>query len=287
MPSKGGRADSTVISTVVPAQVSMPRLARAREEWDGTGFAAAEMARPLQRGADVARLNELASRADILTPDEADELYRLRIRRAAARLRQLAQARTRGDEASIRTALEDLDDRLRELHQLEDVRVLAGRPVDYPIELEQRQAAIDQLLELARRRPPGLVAGSEIAPDQPAGDIRLPEVAFRPTAEDVPLYILAPRSLPSESLTRNVEAVANLGANLQVVHDPSEIRREGDLPPLVLNWGGSEPLPADLIALNRPDAVRIASDQVESVRRLGELAPRTVLRPDDLPLLGT
>jgi glutathione synthase/RimK-type ligase-like ATP-grasp enzyme len=39
------------------------------------------------------------------------------------------------------------------------------------------------------------------------------------------------------------------------------------------------------VALNRPDAVRIASDQVESVRRLGELAPRTVLLPDDMHLL--
>jgi len=33
--------------------------------------------------------------------------------------------------------------------------------------------------------------------------------------------------------------------------------------------------------------VRIASDQVESVRRLGELAPRTVLRPQDMHLLGS
>lgn len=63
--------------------------------------------------------------------------------------------------------------------------------------------------------------------------------------------------------------------------------RDGDLPPLVVNWGGRDPLPADLIALNRPDSVRIASDQVESVRRLGELAPRTVLRPDDMNLLGS
>jgi hypothetical protein len=59
------------------------------------------------------------------------------------------------------------------------------------------------------------------------------------------------------------------------------------MPPLVLNWGRSEGLPDDLIALNRPSAVRIASDQVESIRRLAELAPRTVLRPQDMQLLGS
>ena len=286
MPSKGGRRESTSISAVVPVEVAMPRITRAREEWDGAGFSAAEMARPLQRGVDVARLNDLASREE-LSIDEAEELYRLRIRRVMSRLRQLTRAGTRGDEESIRAALEDLDQRLVELRQLEAARRVAGRPVDFPIELDQRQAAVDQLLELARRRPPGLVAGSDVAPTQPAGELRLPDVGFRATPDDVPVYILAPRSLPSESLGRNVEAVANLGANLRMVHDPSEIRREGDLPPLVLNWGGSEELPGDLVALNRPGAVRIASDQVESIRRLGELAPRTVLRPDDLNLLGT
>ena len=57
--------------------------------------------------------------------------------------------------------------------------------------------------------------------------------------------------------------------------------------PLVLNWGWADPLPADIVALNNPDAVRIASDQVESLRRLGGLAPRTVLNPSSLGLLGT
>ena len=147
------------------------------------------------------------------------------------------------------------------------------------------RSSVDQLLELARRRPPELVAGSDIASAQPAGEVQLPPIAFHATPDDVPLYILAPRSLPSEALARNVEAVAHQGANLQLVHAPSEIPREGELPPLVLNWGGSDSLPADLIALNRPEAVRMASDHVESVRRLGGLAPRTVLRPDDMHLL--
>jgi len=58
------------------------------------------------------------------------------------------------------------------------------------------------------------------------------------------------------------------------------------MPPLVLNWGGTDSLPADLIALNRPDAVRIASDQVESLRRLWDLAPPTVRNPQDIQLLA-
>jgi len=260
---------------------------RSRDEWDAAGFTVAEMARPLQRGLDVARFNELAAREDQLSPEEAEELYRLRIRRVMSRLRQLARARTHGDEESIRAALEDLDGRLGELRRIEDVRQFAGLATGYQLELDQRQAAIDQLLEIARRRPPGLVAGSDIPPNQPAGDVQLPTVAFRATPDDVPMYILAPRSLPSGALVQNVEAVARQGANLRVVHDPSEIPHEGEMPPLVLNWGRSETLPADLVALNRPEAVRIASDQVESVRRLGELAPRTVLRPDDMNLLGS
>ena len=288
MPSKCGRRSTTSNPVVAAAVVSGPSIGRSREEWDAAGFTAAEISRPLQRGGEVERFNDLASRDDELTSGEADELYRLRIRRAMSRLRQLARARARGDEESIRAALEDLDGRLGELRPFEDARRLGGLASGYPFDLEQRQAAIDQLLELARRRPPGLVAGSEIPPDQPAGEVQLvPPIAFRTTPEDVPVYILAPRSLPSEALTRNAEAVARQGANLHVVHDPAEIPHQDAMPALVLNWGRSDSLPADLVALNRPEAVRIASDQVESLRRLGELAPRTVLRPDDIPLLGS
>lgn len=288
MPSKAGRPHTTssVLSAAIPAVADAP-IRRSPEEWDAAGFASPEMARPLRRGSDVERFNDLAGREESLTAEEADELYRLRIRRALSRLRQLARAGTRGDEKSIRTALEDLDGRLGELRQLECRRRLMGLPADYPLELEQRQAAVEQLLDLARRRAPGLLAGSEIAPRQPSGDVRVPAIPFRPTVDDAPVYILAPSSLPSEALARNVEAVAQEGANLRLVHDPSEIRPQAELPPLVLNWGGSQPLPSELTALNRPDAIRIASDQVESVRRLGELAPRTVLRPDDLHLVGT
>ena len=268
MPSKGGRSMTSTNPAVGPPVVMGPASVRTREEWDAAGFSVAEIARPLRRGIDVERLSELATREDGLVPEEAEELYRYRLRRVQSRLRQLERARARGDEAGLRAALDDL-------------------AIGYELELDQRQAAIDHLLELARRRPPGLVAGSDVQTPQPTGDVRLPAIAFQASPNDVPVYILAPRSLPSDALVRNVEAVALQGANLHLVHDPSEIPLRDEIPPLVLNWGRSDSLPADLVALNRPDAVRIASDQVESVRRLGELAPRTVLRPDDMHLLGS
>ena len=285
MPSKGGRrSNSHEVSVPV---VTGPPVLRSREEWDAAGFSAAEAARPLRRGLEVERFNELASREDRLTPEESEELYRLRLRRLLSRLRQLARACTRPDEDAIRTALDDLDARRAEVQAHEARRAAAGLATGYEIDLTQRQVAIDQLLEIARRRTPGLVAGSDAPPDQPAGDVRVPGVAFMATSTDVPVYILAPRSLPSDALAANVEAVARQGARLHLVHNTSDIPHDSDSPPLVLNWGAQESLPGDLVALNRPEAVRIASDQVESVRRLGELAPRTVLRPDDLNLLGS
>jgi len=286
MPSKGGRSTRATNHAVGPPVVAGPAVVRTREGWDTAGFTVAEIARPLRRGIDVERLNELAAREDGLVPEEAEELYRYRLRRVQSRLRLLARARTRGDEEGIRAALDDLDRRLAELHRLEEERQRAGLATGYEVALDQRQAAIDQLLDLARLRPPGLVAGSDLAPAQPTGDVRLPAIAFQASGADVPVYILAPRSLPSDALARNVEAVARQGARLQLVHDPSEIPNEGEMPPLLLNWG-SDSLPAGLVALNRPDAVRIASDQVESLRRLSELAPRTVLRPDHMNLLGS
>src|SRR6266853_1903541 len=297
VPSKGGRATATTNPTIgppvvasqpvapAPPVVATPAVLRTRDEWENAGFTVAEIGRPLRRGVDVERFNELAAREDALVPEEAEELYRYRLRRVQSRLRQLARASARADEEGVRAAIHDLDGRVAELRRLEEERQRSGLAIGYELELDQRQTAIAQRRELARRRPPGLVAGSAVAPAQPNGDVRLPPIAFQAAPNDVPVYILAPRSLPSDALVRNVEAVAHQGANLHVVHDPSEIPRGHELPPLVLNWGGSDSLPADLVALNRPDAVRIASDQVESVRRLGELAPRTVLRPDDMHLL--
>src|SRR6266852_5748122 len=208
MPSKGGRGTTTTNPAVGPPVVAGPPVGRTREEWDTAGFTVAEIGRALRRGIDVERLNELAAREDGLVPEEAEELYRYRLRRAQSRLRQLARASARGEEERQR----------------------AGLAVGYELDLDQRQTAIDQLLELARRRPPGLVAGSDVAPAQPTGDVRLPPIAFQAAPNDVPVYILAPRSLPSDALVRNVEAVADPGANLYVVHDHSEIPRGQALP---------------------------------------------------------
>ena len=285
MPSKGGRRSNSHVESI--PVVTGPPVMRSREEWDAAGFSAAEVARPLHRGPEVERFNDLASREDRLTPEESEELYRLRLRRLQSRLRQLARACSRGDEDAIRTAIDDLDARLTEVQAHEARRAAAGLATGYEIDLTQRQVAIDQLLEIAQRRTPGLVAGSDARPDQPAGDFRVPGVAFTATPADAPVYILAPRSLPSDALVANVEAVARQGARLHLVHDMADIPHDSDSPPLVLNWGAHEALPGDLVVLNRPDAVRIASDQVESVRRLGELAPRTVLRPGDMHLLGS
>jgi hypothetical protein len=182
---------------------STPPVVLSPEEWATSGFTAAEMARPLRRGAEVARFNELATSQDELPSSEADELYRFRLRRVMSRLRQLARVCTRSDEEGIRASLDDLDGRLVELRRLEDARQREGLPTGYQLDLEQRQAAIDQLLELARRRVPGLVAGSDMAPTQPGGDVRLPMLAFQATPDDVPVYIVAPQSIPSKTPLRS------------------------------------------------------------------------------------
>jgi len=85
-------------------------------------------------------------------------------------------------------------------------------------------------------------------------------------------------------LARRQEELAEAEADEQIrlVHDPAEIPREGP-PPLVLNWGSTQALPGDLVTLNQPESVRVASDQVASLVRLRELAPRTVLNPQDIP----
>jgi hypothetical protein len=249
-------------------------------------FSAAELGTALRRGSELERFNELARRQDELTAAELDELYGYRVRRLQSRLRRLDRVRTSDDEETIREALDDLEGRLQELQRLEQIRHSAGLGL-HELDLSSRPAAINRLLELSRRRPPGLIAGSENPPPQPTGNTRLREVPFRPTADDVPIFILAPASIPSDAVARNVEAVAGEGAQIRLVHDASEITSTGDRLPLVLNWGGSEALPGDLVALNRPEAVRISSDQVESLRRLGELAPRTVARPDDTSMLGS
>ena len=283
MPSKGGSREPAVGTGVAAMAGAVVAPAPPPTAFE---FSAADLGMALRRGSEVDRFNELNRRLDELTDPELDELYGYRLRRLQARLRRLDRVRTSDDEGTIREALDDLEGRLQELKRFEQIRQAAGLGL-HEVDLSSRTAAVDHLLELSRRRPPGLIAGSEDPPSQPSGSTRLREVAFQPTAEDVPLYILAPASIPSDAVARNVEAVAGEGAQIRFVHDASEIPRNGERVPLVLNWGGSEQLPGDLVALNRPEAVRISSDQVESLRRLGELAPRTVARPDDTGLLGT
>ena len=85
----------------------------------------------------------------------------------------------------------------------------------------------------------------------PLGVIGLPPIAFESSPDDAPVYVLAPPSLPSDALARNIQAIADQGGNLHLVHDPAEIPRGGGAPPLVLNWGASDSLPADLVVLKR------------------------------------
>jgi hypothetical protein len=287
MPSKGGRREAVGGVGTGGIAEALSAAAQAPPDWAALGFSAADLARPLQRGVETERFSDLARRLDELNPEELDELYRYRLRRLQARLRRLDRERASEDEEQIRAALDDFDARLAEVRHLDEIRQAAGQPAGYEVDLAPRTAAVDRLLEIARRRPPGLIAGANTPPDRLSGNERIREGAFRPSAQDVPLYVLVPRSIPSEAVARNVEAVAGQGARLHLVHDAADVPRDGTVPPLVLNWGSAEPLPADLVALNRPDAVRISSDQVESIRRLGDLAPRTVARPDDIGLLGS
>jgi hypothetical protein len=287
MPSKGGRRQAAAQAAAGSLAEIFSSAAQAPPDWAALGFSAADLARPLRRGLEVERFSELARRQDELTPEELDELYRYRLRRLLARLRRLDRVRISENEEEIRAALDDLDARIEEVRGLEEMRQVVGLPGGYEIDLSPRTAAVDRLLELSRRRVPGLIAGGDAPPTQPTGNERIREGAFQPSVQDVPVYILAPRSIPSEAVARNVEAVAGQGARLHLVHDATEVPRDAAIPPLVLNWGSAEPMPADLVALNRPDAVRVSSDQVDSIRRLGDLAPRTVARPDDTGLLGS
>ncbi len=249
-------------------------------------FLAGDLNQTLRRGAEVQRFAELAARQDALTPDESDELYRYRLRRLLTRIRQLERAGAGSGEAAISDAVGDLQARLEELHGFETIRRRAGLFADHVVDLSAQERAKARLLTLAAQRPRGLIAGSDQVPEQPDGSVRIRDLAFSPSQQDVPIYILAPASISSGSLTQHVSEVASQGARIHVVRDASEIPPT-DPPPLILNWGSTHTLPQGAIALNQPDAVRIASDQVESIRRLAELAPRTVANPEDVGLLGS
>jgi len=249
-------------------------------------FLAGDLTQALRRGAEVQRFTELAVRQESLTPAESDELYRYRLRRLLTRVRRLERAMDGSDEAAIHDAMDDLQARLEELRTFETIRRQAGLFADYEVDLGAEERARSRLLSLAAQRPRGLIAGSDQVPEQPAGSVRIRDLAFSPSQHDVPIYILAPASISSGSLTQHVADVASQGARIQVVRDAADIPPT-EPPPLILNWGSTQTLPLGVVALNQPDAVRTASDQVESIRRLAELAPRTVANPEDVGLLGS
>ena len=240
----------------------------------------------LRRGDEVDRFNDLVRRQDSLTPDESDELYRFRVRRLLTAGRALEMPAYASEEG-LRQNLDRYRRRLEALRAMESRRAEQGRPVEpFVINTSAAERAGARLLQLAQTREHGLIAGvTENAPAA-AGNVRVAALPFVPSADDVPLYVLASPTQPSDALGRSIDAVSAAGARVHLVHDPAEIPRDNPMP-LVLNWGCREPLPHDLVALNQPGAVRTAADQVESLRRLGELAPRTVLHPDDLSLLGS
>jgi hypothetical protein len=185
----------------------------------------------------------------------------------------------------LRNAIRERERRLAEVRDLEELRRRAGFPAGYEGDRELEDRSRERLGELATLRPRGLLAGQGQPPEIDEREVRLPELGFRAGVDDAPLYLVAPQSLPAEALSAHVAEVAAAGANLHLVREAAEIPT--DQPALALNWGGNSQLPGHLVVLNQPEAVRVSSDQVESLRRLGELAPRTVLNPRDVTLLGT
>ncbi len=307
MPSKrgsrasgGGGAGPLSVSLpgldeIVQAQVSSTPSDTAGTVSSGTpeatdllapAFDTAELARGLRRGPEVDRFNELSARQESLSSEESDELHRYRLRRLLARLRKLERIAGSGDEESVRRALDDFRQRLQELRTFEAARQGAGLAAAYAVEPSAEERAITRLLAIASQRPHGLVAGTGAPPNQPSGSVRIREIAFAPSPDDVPVCVLVPSSIPSEALAHNIESVASEGARIRVVREASEVPPE-DSPALILNWGSVQPLPQETVALNRSEAVRVASDQVASLGRLRELAPRTVVNPGDLALLGS
>ena len=274
MPSKGGRRN---------AGRSLPELAPTLAPHD-LGLDAAILAMPLRRGLEVSRFNELSRRQDRLTAEESDELYRYRLRRLALRERRLERVGAGEDQGELRGAIADYSRRLRELRSFELSRQQAGLATGYAVDPQAERHARERLVGLAARRRRGLIAGDGEPVQADAAVVGVPEVPFRPGVEDAPVYVLAPASIPSDALARNVEAVAAAGAALRLVHDIADVPI--DRPALILNWGSSERMPDGLVVLNRPEAVRISSDQRASLGCLGELAPRTVVNPDDIGLLG-
>jgi len=293
MPSKGGSRASgaapplnDVLASVIGALGAQPDASISTAPISPPATVDPELSRPLQQGAEVDRFNELAARQDSLTPTESDELLRYRMRRVLATSRALDRLSLSRDENEIRETLERYRGRVTRLQELEEIRGAGGETARFEIDAAVEERALTRLTTLAQQRPPGLIAGEGDQPQAQEGAERIANPGFNPSSEDVPLYVLAPRSIPSDALAANIESLRQTGAEINLVHDAADIPH-GELPSLVLNWGSTQPVPAGLVVLNSPDSVRVASDQVESLRRLRELAPRTVLNPADIGLLGS
>ncbi len=285
MPSKRGSRDGGGAVPLAEALASAMTAAPTAPAPAAVAVDPAFANQPLQRGTEVDRFNDLVSRQESLTREESDELYRFRVRRLLTTGRVLDRAAYLSEQ-ELRETLDRYRRRLDALRALEGLRAQQGLDGEFNVEPSIHERAQSRLLEMAQARPRGLIAGTTEETPATSGTVRVPAVAFAPAASDVPLYILASPSQESEGLSRSVEAVAAEGARVHLVQTPSDIPRDDPMP-LVLNWGYAEPLPRDVVSLNRPDAVQIASDQVEALRRLGELAPRTVVNPQDLALLGS
>src|SRR5437660_1497542 len=113
MPSKAGRRRGEVGAAVVATPVSAV---------PPPNFDPAVLARPLRRGREVERFNQLARRQAELNPAESDELYAYRLRRLTARERELQRALIHGSEEELRNAIAVQERRLAEVGDLEALR---------------------------------------------------------------------------------------------------------------------------------------------------------------------
>jgi hypothetical protein len=293
MPSKGYSGDSQAqpLAQVLAAAIGGPSAtpapaALATETPAATPALTQDLDRPLQRDTEVSRFNELVARQDSLTPEESNELHQFRIRRLQTTARRLRRATLGWNEAELAEALDQYRRRLTALRGFEELLRAAGQATEYVVDPASEQAAEARHIEMQERRPHGLICGTGDQPHQSSGAVRVSGPDFSTRQDDVPIVLLVPETTPHEQLAAHVEELRGQGAKIRVTTDPGEVTAEGP-PSLVINWGSDRALPQDVVALNRPEAVRTASDQVECLRRLGELAPRTVVNPQDIGLLGT
>ncbi|MDQ6945803.1 MAG: hypothetical protein M3256_05895 [Actinomycetota bacterium] len=292
MPSKGGSRAGIGARPLTDVLASVIGSAGARQA-PTTAVPTAEAAatppndRALQRGVEIERFNELAGREDTLASEEFAELLGYRVRRALSTGRELDRLSHSWDERLVGETLDRYRRRVRRMRDLEAQGNADGQnPEAFELDPGVEERALRRMATLASQRPRGLIAGEGDAPTSRPGTERIPQLPFNPSSSDIPIYVLAPGSIPSDALAANVASLAAAGAQVSLVHRAEEVPR-GDVPALVLNWGSTQPIPPGLVVLNPPESVRVAADQVESLRRLRELSPRTVLNPADIASLGT